>query len=241
MSARVRVLAAALIHGQPAAAKARRLEWGVRTARGRRGGRFGGLREVDVERDGSLHNRVATGKAAQADQSALAGCDRAAGRRHEGGETEATARLGERIGQLERPGRLELRGQPPAIVGRRRGQRRLGQVHRPPAPGSRPFHTRPLPGRREQVDEARIDCQTLTVDHLGIEGHHNVLGRADRLDQPAPDHDRSRVMNIPRRGDDLRILDRVGKGISISRPRGVVVSAREQEPADRLRASRPPG
>ena len=241
MSARVRVLAAALIHGQPAAAKARRLEWGVRTARGRRGGRLAGLREVDVERDGSLQNRVATGKAAQADQSALAGCDRAAGRRHEGGETEATTRLGERIGQFERPGRLELRGQPPAIVVRRRGQRRFGQVHRPPAPGSRPFHTRPLPGRREQVDEAGIDCQTLAVDHLGIEGHHNVLGRADRLDQLAPDHDRSRVMNLPRRGDDLRILDRVGKGIAISRPRGVVVSAREQEPADRLRASRPPG
>ena len=103
MSARVRVLAAALIHGQPAAAKARRLEWGVRMARGRRGGRLAELREVDVERDGSLQNRVATGKAAQADQSALAGCDRAAGRRHEGGETEATTRLGERIGQFERP------------------------------------------------------------------------------------------------------------------------------------------
>ena len=152
---------------------------------------------MDVQRDGSLDDRLATGQPAQADQGALAGRDGAAGRREEVGEAQPTTRLDQRVGELERPGDLELGGQPLAVVGRRRGQGRLGQVDRPAPAGRRPLDARPLADRREQVDEAGIDDQPLALDHLGVVGDRDVLVRPDRLDHPAPDHDRPRVMTFP--------------------------------------------
>ena len=147
---------------------------GIGPARGR-GRRLLGRSEVDVERDGSLDDRLAARQPAQADQGALAGGDGPAGRREQVGEAQPPARLGQGVGELERPGDLELGGQPLAIVGRRRGQGRLGQVDRPAPSGGRPFHARPLPHRREQVDEAGIDHQALALDHLGVEGDADLL------------------------------------------------------------------
>ena len=72
-------------------------------------------------------------------------------------------------------GDLELGRQPLAVVGGRRGQGRLGEVHRPAPTGGRPVNARPLPHRREQVDEAGINHQPLAVDHLGVEGDRRLL------------------------------------------------------------------
>ncbi len=80
---------------------------------------------------------------------------------------------------------------PAAVVGRRRGQGRLGQVDRPAAAGRRPLDPGPLADGRVQVDEPGIDDQALALDRLGVVRDGDVLVGPDRLDHPAPDARRS--------------------------------------------------
>ena len=94
---------------------------------------------MDVERDGGLDDRLPARQTAQADQGTLARGDRAAGGREQVGESEPAMGLDHGLGQLERAGRLEFGRQPLAVVGRRRGQGRLGEVDRPAPSGRRPL------------------------------------------------------------------------------------------------------
>ena len=184
---------------------------------------------MDVERDGSLDDRLAARQPAQADEGALPGGDGPARRRQQVGEAQAPARLDQGVGELERPGGLELGGQPLAIIGGRRGQGRLGEIHRPASSGGRPIHARPLPHRREQVDEAGIDHEPLALDQLGVVGDRGLLGRSHRLDHPAPHDHGPRVVDLPRSGDDLRVLDREDRRIAVSWPHGRIVAAGRSE------------
>ena len=68
-------------------------------------------------------------------------------------------------------------------------------------------HRRVHAGGRPEIDEPRIDRQTLRVVHAGV-GRWRHIG-AHRLDEPAANHHRSRGNRGARRRNDARAGDRV--------------------------------
>jgi len=111
-------------------------------------------------------------------------------------------------------GHLELGGQ--SVGGCRaacaRGTSSL-TLDRPRRAGLRPGQPPPVwPSRGIEVDEARVDDQSLAVDQLGVVRDRDLLGLADRLDQAIADDDGPL---LDRRAGPATIfahLDRVGRG-----------------------------